>query len=84
SGFKSSIVVSSHACGHLSSLLLEYGRLTCTLFTCPVFGEYYIPSRKSSFSWILKQFIFAFFLKKSNIKSESRKNQVGILIVVVQ
>jgi hypothetical protein len=34
-------VVSSHACGHLSSLLLEYGRLACTLFTCPVFGEYY-------------------------------------------
>jgi len=42
-----------------------------------------IPSRKSSFSWILKQFIFAFFLKKSNIKPESRKNQVGILIVVL-
>jgi hypothetical protein len=23
-------------------LLLDYGRLTCTLFLCPVFGEYYI------------------------------------------
>jgi len=24
-------------------LLLGYGRLTCTLYLCPVFGEYYNP-----------------------------------------
>jgi len=39
-GFKGSIMASSNVSYHTTSLC-QYGRLSCTLFLCPVFGEYY-------------------------------------------
>ena len=39
-GFKGSIMASSNVSYHTTSLC-QYGRLSCTLFLCPVFGEYF-------------------------------------------